>query len=197
MLELRNVANVLSGVAVRETAQGAARFVRLSDLSELKAGRRPALACGEAPAVARALTIEEGDVLVGARGAATDVCLANSAIFGAFVSLDLYLVRPNKTRVNSQFLATFLELPSTQTLLASGKQGSDLARLPKDALEKTKVPLPSLHTQSLIAGLALAVETESKLLRNLTDLKASLGREAVAGAIRAASAHGSSPRSHA
>ena len=69
-------------------------------------------------------------MLVGARGAATDVCLANSAIFGAFVSLDLYLVRPNKTRVNSQFLATFLELPSTQTLLASGKQGSDLARLP-------------------------------------------------------------------
>ena len=186
MLELRDIASVLSGVSVQETRGGPARFVRLSDLSDVKAGKRPALVAGDAPAVARALALEEGDLIVGARGAATDVCLANDTMLGAFVSLDLYLVRPNRVRVNPQYLAAFLDLPATQSLFAVGKQGSGLARLPKDALEKTRVPLPPMHTQVLIAGLVFSFETEVRLLRKLSDLKSFFGREIVAQSISAA-----------
>jgi hypothetical protein len=46
--------------------------MRLSDLSDVRAGRRPVLATGDVPAVARALTVEEGDLIIGAQGAATD-----------------------------------------------------------------------------------------------------------------------------
>ena len=81
---------MLSGVSVQGASGGSARFMRLSDLSDVKAGKRPALVAGDAPAVARALALEEGDLIIGARGAATDVCLANDAVFGAFLSLDLY-----------------------------------------------------------------------------------------------------------
>ena len=107
MLELRNIAAVLSGVTIRENVDGQARFMRLSDLSNLKAGRTPTLATGEAPEVARALGIKEGDLIVAARGAATDVCMANETVFGAFVSLDLYLVRPDVSKVNPQYLYAF------------------------------------------------------------------------------------------
>jgi hypothetical protein len=186
MLELRNIASVLSGVSVREAKSGTARFVRLSDLSDLKAGRTPALATGEAPAVARALMIEEGDLIVGARGSATDICGASDAVFGAFVSLDIYLVRPDRGKVNPQYLAAFLALPATQTLLAGSKQGSSLARLPKEALEKIEVPLPPMAVQQMIAGLALSFDEEDKLLKKLTDLNSIFGRETVARAIRAA-----------
>ena len=186
MLELRNIASVLSGVSVREAKSGTARFVRLSDLSDLKAGRTPALATGEAPAVARALMIEEGDLIVGARGSATDICGASDAVFGAFVSLDIYLVRPDRGKVNPQYLAAFLALPATQTLLAGSKQGSSLARLPKEALEKIEVPLPPMAVQQMIAGLALSFDEEDKLLKKLTHLNSIFGRETVARAIRAA-----------
>jgi Type I restriction modification DNA specificity domain len=195
MLELRDIAIVLSGVSVHETKNGSARFMRLSDLSDVKAGRRPALATGEAPAVARALSIEEGDLIVGARGTATDVCLANSAVFGAFVSLDLYLVRPDRAKVNPQYLAAFLDLPATQAFFAGGKQGSGLARLPKDALEKTRVPVPPMQSQILIAGLALSFEDETRLLKELTDLRSSLGRETIARAIGTADTRPKSIRS--
>jgi hypothetical protein len=171
MLELRDIASVLSGVSVQGASGGSARFMRLSDLSDVKAGKRPALVAGDAPAVARALALEEGDLIIGARGATTDVCLANDAVFGAFLSLDLYLVRPDRARVNPQYLAAFLDLPATQSLFTVGKQGSGLARLPKDALEKTRVPLPPMQTQILIAGLAFSFETEARLLRKLSDLK--------------------------
>jgi hypothetical protein len=197
MLELREFATVYSGVSVREAKDGSARFMRLSDLSDLKAGRAPALAAGEAPAVARALTIEEGDLIVGARGAATDVCVANDAVFGAFISLDLYLVRPDRAMVNPQYLAAFLELPATQALFAGSKQGTGLARLPKDALEKMAVLLPAAEAQQRIAGLARSYEEEGRLLKKLTDLRSFLGREIVARAFRAADARHNPNRSPA
>ncbi len=98
MLELRKISSIYSGVAVQEGGSGIAHFVRLSDLSDLRSGRAPNLATGEPPAVARALPIEEGDLIVAARGATTDVCQAAHSWLGAFISLDLYLVRPDRRR---------------------------------------------------------------------------------------------------
>jgi len=186
MLELREIASTLSGVAVQEAEGGTARFVRLSDLSDLKAGRIPMLAVGEAPTVARALPVEEGDLIIGARGAATDVCLARAGVLGAFVSLDLYLVRPDVSKVDPGYLVAVLELPATQVLFSGGKQGSGLARLPKEALERAPIPLPPLPQQRLIAELARRFRDEAELLQRLAALNSILSREAVARAIRAA-----------
>jgi hypothetical protein len=186
VLELGEISDIFTGVSIREAKNGSARFMRLSDLSDLRAGRTPELATGKAPEVARALTIEEGDVIVGARGSVTDISVAGDVVFGAFVSLDIYLVRPDQARVNPQYLVAFLTLPSTQALFASGKQGSSLARLPKEALERIEVPLPPMRVQRLIADLAFSFEQEDKLLKKLTTLNSILGRETVARAIRAA-----------
>lgn len=188
MLELREIAQVLSGVSFKEANDGHARLMRLADLSDLKAGRIPTLARGEAPAVARALTIDEGDLIVGARGVSTDVYVADETIVDAYISLDLYLVRPNPQVVNSRYLAAFLELSSTQAFFTGGKQGTNLARLGKDAMESVQVPLPPMHRQRLIAELAQTFKREAALLTRLADLNATLGREAVVRAFRAADA---------
>lgn len=186
MLELRDISNIYSGLATQEGGDGTARFLRLSDLSDLKTGRAPKLATGEPPAVARALPIEEGDLIVAARGTATDVCQAGQSWLGAFISLDLYLVRPDPTKVDSGFLAAFLDLPETQALLSSNKQGTGLARLPKEALDKLVVPLPPMPKQRLIAELARSFRDEAALLQRLANLNSILGREALARAFRAA-----------
>jgi hypothetical protein len=186
MLELRKIADIYSGLAVQEDGAGSARFVRLSDLSDLRSGRALSLAVGEAPAVARALPIENGDLIVGARGATTDICLASDQVFGAFISLDLYLVRPDKSKVDPRYLAAFLDLPATQAAFSGSKQGSGLARLPKDALDGLAVPLPSISKQRLIAELAQSFHDEAALLQRLANLNSIIGREAVARAIRAA-----------
>jgi hypothetical protein len=188
MLELRELATVFSGVQPRGSKDASSRFMRLADLTDVKAGRVPALVPGEPPEVARALPIEEGDLIVAARGTSTDVCSANDFIFGAYISLDLYLVRPQPKLINSEYLRTVLELPATQALLASEKQGTGLARLPKEALEKTAIPLHPLHQQRLIAGLALSLEDEKRLLKKLGELKDRVGREVLSRAISVAEA---------
>ena len=184
MLELGEIATVFSGLSVPEARSGDARYMRLADLSDLKAGRAPTLVFGKAPEVARALPIEEGDLIVAARGKGTDVCAATQDVLGVFISLDLYLVRPQPRRINSDYLRAVLELPATQTLLAAGKQGSGLARLPKEVLEKTPIPIPPLHRQRLIAGLALSFDDERRLLTRLGELKGRLGQELVGRMVR-------------
>lgn len=186
MLELRKISSIYSGVAVQEGGSGFAHFVRLSDLSDLRSGRAPNLATGEPPAVARALPIEEGDLIVAARGATTDVCQAAHSWLGAFISLDLYLVRPDPSKVDPGYLAAFLDLPATQAAFSGNKQGTGLARLPKEALDRLVVPLPPMPTQRLIAELARSFHDEAALLQRLANLNSLLGREALARAFRAA-----------
>lgn len=185
MLELKDISNVYSGVAVQEGG-GGARFVRLSDLSDFKSFRPPNLATGDLPAVARALPIEEGDLIVAARGASTDICQAAHSWLGAFISLDLYLVRPDTSKVDPGYLAAFLNLPATQAEFSGNKQGTGLARLPKEALDRLAVPLPPMSTQRLIAELARSFHNEAALLQRLANLNSLLGREALARAFRAA-----------
>jgi hypothetical protein len=189
MLELREIASVYSGVAARASKQGLARFMRLADVTDVKAGRAPTMVAGEPPEVARALPIEDGDLIIAARGNSTDVCTAIDGILGAYISLDLYLVRPRAERVNSEYLRVFLELPGTQNLLAAEKQGTGLARLPKEALERTVIPLPPLQQQQLIAGLALAYESERRLQNRLSELQGIFGREVLTRTIKLADAH--------
>lgn len=124
-------------------------------------------------------------MIIGARGEVTDVYVSDKAVAGAFISLDLYLVRPDRRIVDPHFLAAFLDLPSTQAALATGKQGSALARLPKDALERLEVPLPAKDRQRLIAGLSRVFQSECELLRRLFNLNETLGRETIARAIAA------------
>src|SRR5690606_32307750 len=102
MLELKEIAIVLSGVPVRDLDGGRAKIMRLADLTDVKVGRVPAMVRGQPPAVARALPIETGDLIVAARGNSTDVCTASEGIFGAYISLDLYLVRPDSTQVEAE-----------------------------------------------------------------------------------------------
>ncbi|MCU0732642.1 MAG: hypothetical protein MUE84_13795 [Hyphomonas sp.] len=161
--------------------------MRQSDLAELRAGRVPTLATGEAPSVGRALAIEAGDLLVGARGAATETYVGDEVVIGAYVSLDLFLVRPDLAAVDPHFLAAFFDLPSTQAALAAGKQGTGLARLSKEALDTLLVPVLPMARQKAIAELAAVMRARRALLDQLIQLNDAFGREAIARVMRRAS----------
>lgn len=182
MLELKNIAGVFTGMSIREDGHGGASFVRMSDLSDVRSGRTPILARGKVPEVARAVRLEQGDLVVGARGDATEVALATSPLIDAFVSVDLYLVRPDRNLVDPEFLAAFLEQPAAQAQLASGKQGTGLARLSKLTLDNLLVPLPPLDKQRTIGSLARCVRGANELLNRIAALHAKLGRERVSEA---------------
>jgi hypothetical protein len=85
----------------------------------------------------------------------------------AYASLDLLLVRPDPVRLRADFLATYLNLPSSQSALAGGRTRAVLPRLSLHALAELPIPLPSIERQGAVAGLALTARRERAILENL------------------------------
>lgn len=187
MLKLEDLAEIYTGLPSRESQEGDVRFLRISDVTELAQGRTPTLARGDVSEVGRALPIQPCDVVVGARGSATDVCGADERIVGAYISLELYLVRPDTRKIHPSYLKAVLQLPATQAALRTHKQGTGLTRIPKEALAQLEIPLPALGTQRKIAALADLVEEEERLLARLADRKGIYHREILNRAVRSAS----------
>lgn len=124
---------------------------------------------------------------MGARGATTEAYVGDEAVIGAYVSLDLFLVRPDLTAIDPRFLAAYFDLPSTQAALAAGKQGTGLARLSKEALDTLQVPLLPISSQRAIGELAATVRARRDLLHHFIQLNDAFGREVIAQAVRHAS----------
>ncbi len=186
MLKLEDIADVYTGLPSRESKEGDVRFLRLSDMTDLARGKMPTLARGELLDVGRALPIQQCDIVVGARGSTTDVCCADERIVGAYVSLELYLIRPDIGKVHSSYLKAVLRLPRTQMHLSALKQGTGLTRIPKEALTQLDIPLPDLATQRTIAELADLVEQEERLLARLAERTTIYRSELVKRAVRSA-----------
>lgn len=152
---------VLSGAAPKVEGQGRARFVRIKDLTP----ERRALVNGAQPTAKRAIPIEPGDVLVAARGERDLAVRPDPDLIGAFAGLDIYLVRPDPARLDSDYLASFLNSDQiTSGIRAASSRGS-LPRIPKDALTDLLMPIPALARQVMIARFAACANRYEKLAR--------------------------------
>ena len=83
-------------------------------------------------------------------------------MFGAYVGLDVYLVRPANGRVDPDFLFVALnDFEAIRQLKASATVGA-LPRIPKQALEDVLLPVPSMDDQRAIARIGnLAAKCEA------------------------------------
>lgn len=152
MARLADVATVLSVVSPKPTGGRAAKFVQIKDLSVEKRS----LVLAPSPAEKRATPIKANDVLVAARGERVYAGRPDDELIGAFASLDLYLLRPDSRRVDPDYLAAFLNLPTVAAQLRAAATGTNPPRIPKEALSELDVPLPPLEHQVLLGQLAVA-----------------------------------------
>ncbi|WP_147286242.1 restriction endonuclease subunit S [Streptomyces parvulus] len=107
----------------------------------------PAAAASEA----QRSRIEPGDVLVGITGAnAGWVCLANDEVAGGHVSQHVCLVRPDKNRINGDWLAFLIASPATQSKLMGNQYGGTKTQLSLPDIREVRIPaLPVEHQVQL------------------------------------------------
>jgi restriction endonuclease S subunit len=184
MPRLAETAMILTGVAPGPVGTDVARFIQIKDLD---ASRR-ALVDGQRPTVNRAIPVRTGDVLLASRGERVSAVVADSGLIGAYVTPDVYLIRPDPGRLDPCYLAAFLNRPSTSMQLKASKKGAMLPRVPKEALSELPVPLPPMERQRAIGGLASSisqhVDLSAKLLNKEARLFESLLDRAVASAVK-------------
>ena len=157
MKRLIDIAGVLSGIAPPKGESRTATYVQIKDLKE--AGE-PLLRAA-APSAKRATPIEASDILVPSRGEGLIAFQPAATMLGAFAALDVYLIRPHNEWVDPSYLIVALNSPSVQKELRMAATGSALPRIPKQALEEARIPLPPFDRQRRIATIgALARRSE-------------------------------------
>lgn len=181
MVALSKIALISSGVAPEKPGADPVRFVQIRDL----AGARRDLTIGDRPMVARALPIQAGDVLLAARGERTLAAEADEGMFGAFTTLDVYLVRPDPAHLDPSFLLAFLLLPQTGVKLRASTAGASLPRIARDDIAQLELPDLTIERQRSIGQLARAHRSYRELLIQLADRHATAADLQIIEALRA------------
>lgn len=182
MPKLRDVASIRSGLAPPSAPPDRASclYVQIKDLDP---GRR-ALTRGGASTAGRATPIDEGDVLLAARGDRNVVVRPDRELVGAYPTLDIYLLRPDPLSLDPDYLAAFLGGEEGGQALRGAKAGSALPRLPIDAVANLEIPLPPLQRQRIIGRLSVCAKKQLALLDRLRAAEARLADARLANAFQ-------------
>lgn len=157
MKRLNEIAEVFSGILPPKSADRHAVYVQIKDLRDPEGE----LLRGPAPRARRATKIAADDLLVPSRGDEITAFRPSPNLIGAFVGLDVYLIRPARRRVDPDFLFVALNDLNTIRQLKASATGGALPRIPKQALEDVLVPLPPMDEQRSIGRIgALAAACE-------------------------------------
>jgi hypothetical protein len=172
MARLSDTAIILSGVNPEPASDDACRFVQIRNLS----ADGDDLLNGRQPTAGRAVPIKPGDILLAARGERVSVIRAREVHFGAYVALDIYLIRPDQARIDPDYLVAFLSRTETGAVLRKSTAGASLPRIPKDALADLQIPMPTIERQKAIGGVAACIHHRHQLASRLIAVESMLAK---------------------
>lgn len=161
MRRLASITEILSGILPGRDTVEQATYVQIKDLREADGS----LICGPVPSAKRATRIQPTDLLVPSRGNQLAAFRPTSRMVGAFVGLDVYLVRPMSRHIDPDFLFVALNDVAAARQLKSSATAGALPRIPKQALEDLLLPLPSIDEQRKIARVSMLAATCERLQR--------------------------------
>jgi hypothetical protein len=175
MAKLSDMADIFSGVNPEPSLDGDCHFLQIRHLMSDGADRITA----RRPTAGRAVTVMDGDVLLAARGEHAPAIRARPSQIGAYIALDIYLIRPKAKRLDPDYLAAFLMRPSTGALLRKSTAGASLPRIPKGALTSLDIPLPPIDRQRAIGGVASCIRRHRELTDRLVVAETMLAETSV------------------
>lgn len=176
IIELAAFASVFSGSAIVRGSSDS-RAVMVGDLDGSGVLPRRVTKVG-APLSGSSATLRAGDVVISLRGNANNGAVIDPCDLEGpplFATLDLAVIRlADPESVSPHYIATFLNLPATQAVLAEGREGSAAKRLPLGPLKSLQVPVPDWQRQLAIVSLAREAAEERRLADHLARLRSTL-----------------------
>jgi hypothetical protein len=176
---LDDIAVVVSGSAVKRGRQDA-RAVMVGHLDG--SGKLPqALPPVGSPATGPESQLQAGDIVMSLRGTTNYAAVVEDEDVREvplFATLDLAVIGVrDRQRVEPRYIATLLNLPTTQQQLSVHRSGTAALRLPLSPLRELDIPVPSLERQRAIVALADASAVEQQLSRRIAELRLNLINE--------------------
>jgi type I restriction enzyme M protein len=156
---LSSVTQVMAGRAIKSTdlvdepPNGRAMgYVRIRDLTQGKVGRSTSWLRPELASIEQRWALLPGDVLVSKSGTIGKAALVRNGAVGAVAANGLYVLRPDRERLDAGFLMAYLASPVCQNWLAAQSRGAVIQHLNRAVLDGLPVPLPPLQIQDRAAA---------------------------------------------
>ncbi|CAG0975493.1 hypothetical protein BURK2_01547 [Burkholderiales bacterium] len=151
---LREVATVqpgyLSRGRVRSAVKGTHLLIQARDVSPATGIRTEGATRFVPERKAELYQINEGDVLVVARGQEHRAHHVDQRLENALAAATFYILRPRPDAIRSGYLAWWLNLPSVQAAIAGSARGTSIPYVSREAIEGLRIPLPPAPTQQCI-----------------------------------------------
>lgn len=115
--------------------------------------------------------LKEGDVLFAAKGTKNFAVVFENHNEPAVASTSFFVIRLSDKRVLPQFLAWFLNNPTTQVLLKGQAIGTSIPSISKQVLENLEITIPSVETQRTILQITKLRAKEKVLKQQIEVLR--------------------------
>lgn len=128
--------------------------------------------------------LRDGDVLFAAKGRKNFAAVYEEHNLPTVASTSFFVIRLIDKSILPEYLAWFLNHPSTQELLKSQAIGSAIVSISKSVLEKVEISLPDLQTQQAILKIWELRNNEKNLKQQIESLREKQIQQLIINAIK-------------
>lgn len=146
-----NVAEVFRGKAItKKDPSGNIGIVNISNIGDYEIDYAGLEHLQEEERKVFNYLLQEGDVLLPARGTAIRTAVFHSQSYPCIASSNLIVIRPDAKMLDSIYLKIFLDSPIGNKLISSAQQGTTVMNISYRDLKVLEVPIPPLDTQKAV-----------------------------------------------
>lgn len=157
--ELGTVASIFRGKAItKKDANGSIGVVNISNIGDYEIDYSSLEHIEEEERKVANYLLQDGDLLVPARGTAIRVAIFKEQPYPCIASSNVIVIRSTDESLSTVFLKLFLDSPLGRKMLVTRQQGTAVMNISYKELNHIEIPLPSIEEQK-----AIAVEYEKEL----------------------------------
>ncbi len=165
-VRLHNIAEVLSGVYIKNSPAGDMFCLQVKDLL-MPSPETTATRIEYTPKLDYYM-LKKGDLLFASKGT-TYLCKVFDLDIPAVPSTTLFSIRLHTSSVSPEYLCWYLNHPSIVATIKTAQAGSGTPLIHKSTLEKLEVIIPDIETQRKIVNLSSLQKREKEILEAIAE----------------------------
>jgi restriction endonuclease S subunit len=169
---LNTITLIQSGVFAVSSTQGDTLYLQSSQIDELGIITRNLQSMVLLEPRLKKYLLQDKDILFSAKGIRNSAVCFDARMGAAVASTTFLVLKVQSASVLPEFVAWFLNHPSTQATLKAQARGASPPSITKDVLQHLQIDVPSLQRQEEILQIHSLWKKEQNLLRMINELKA-------------------------
>lgn len=168
---IKDITNIQTGLFAKPSGKGEVVYLQskhFDEYGQLLTTLHPDL---KTEGISEKHLLKEGDVLFAAKGTKNFAAVFENHNEPSVASTSFFVLRPTDKKVLPQYLAWFLNSPTTQTLLKGQAIGTSIPSISKQVLENLEMIVPEIETQKGILQITELRNKEKALKQEIETLR--------------------------